>query len=93
MKLLHNINVLGRELQVRSSATPDEVAAMQDLVNRKISEVKAAIGDADTQIVAILVLMNMAEAYFAIKKEVALPLEGTNSRIAKIISRIDETVG
>lgn len=66
---------------------------MQDLVNSKIAEVKAAVGDVDTQIVAILALMNMAEAYFAIKKEVALPLDGTNSRIAKIISRIDETVG
>ena len=78
---------------MRSAASPEEVAAMQDLVNTKIAEVKATIGDADTQIVAILALMNMAEAYFAAKKETADPVSCVDDRIKHIISRIDAVIG
>jgi len=92
LKSLHTITVFGRQLQVRSSASAEEVRQVEDFVNRKLDEVKSAVGDADTQTLMILALMNIAEAALSQQGCVGgFPDE--RARIMSIIRRIEQVTG
>ena len=69
MSSLHRIRVLGRELQVRSVALPETVQEIEAFVNGKLSGVAASVTGGDSQVVAILTLMTIAEAYLSLVKE------------------------
>ncbi len=69
MRSSHRISVLGRELQVRSTALPETVQEIEAFVNGKLSEVAASMKGGDSQVVAILTLMTIAEAYLSLLKE------------------------
>lgn len=69
MRSSHRICVLGRELQVRSTALPEAVQEIEAFVNGKLSEVAASMKGGDSQVVAILTLMTIAEAYLSLLKE------------------------
>lgn len=69
MSSLHRIRVLGRELQVRSEALPETVQEIEAFVNDKLSGVAASVTGGDSQVVAILTLMTIAEAYLSLVKE------------------------
>jgi cell division protein ZapA len=66
---LHRIRVLGRELQVRSAALPETVQEIEAFVNSKLTGVAASVTGGDSQVVAILTLMTIAEAYLSLVKE------------------------
>jgi cell division protein ZapA len=53
--------VLGREISVRSSATPEKVRAVELLVNTKLQQIGAALKSGDAQLVLMLALLNTAE--------------------------------
>ena len=85
----HSIRVLGRELQVKSTSSPEQVARVEALVNEKLAEAGAAISGGDSQIVAILALMNIAEAYLALKSECEEEQRSSRERINGLLGRLD----
>ena len=85
----HSIKVLGRDLQVKSVATPDHVAQVEALVNDKLAEAGAAVTGADSQIVVILALMNLAEACLGAQKELAEERRICNERVTGMIELLD----
>ena len=85
----HSIRVLGRDLQVKSVATPDHVAQVEALVNDKLAEAGAAVSGADSQIVVILALMNLAEAFLGAQKELAEERRICNERVSGMIELLD----
>ena len=85
----HSIRVLGRELQVKSASSSEQVAQVEALVNDKLAEAAAAISGGDSQIVAILAMMNIAEAYLALKNEREEERRAIRERVTGIIGRLD----
>lgn len=61
MKSSHQVTVLGRELSVRSSASPEKVLAVESFVNERLNSITAALKNSDTQMALILALLNTAE--------------------------------
>lgn len=89
----HRINVMGRELQVRSSAAPETVSEVESFVNAKLAEVSAAVQGVDTQVVTILALMNIAEAYLAaVRERDSLTSQG-EATVRRILGRIEQDLG
>lgn len=88
MKTLHTIRVLGRELQVRSSATQQAVREIETFVNGKVAEIGAYVSGGDSQTVAILALMNIAEEYLKLLKEREKTAPALDERVRGLIRRI-----
>ncbi|WP_224963417.1 cell division protein ZapA [Geomonas subterranea] len=85
----HSIRVLGRELQVKSVATPEHVAQVEALVNEKLAEAEAKVSGGDTQLVVILALMNLAEACLDAQKQLVEEQRTCSERVAGLIERLD----
>ena len=85
----HSIRVLGRELQVKSASSSEHVAQVEALVNEKLAEAGAEISGGDSQIVAILAMMNIAEAYLAVKNECEAERRTSRERISGLLGRLD----
>ncbi|GFO57378.1 cell division protein ZapA [Geomonas sp. Red276] len=88
----HCIRVLGRELQVKSAATPEHVAQVESLVNEKLAEAADAVPSGDQQLVVILTLMNLAEAYLASQKQLEEERLSCRERVSSLIGRIESAV-
>ena len=89
----HRIRILGRELQVRSSASPETVREVEAFVNGKLAEVASAVSSADSQVVAILALMNIAEAYLAQAREVETCRLVCREGVPRLLRRIQDRLG
>lgn len=61
MKTSHSVTVLGREIAVRSSASPEKVKRIETFVNTRLQEIGAALKSGDAQLVLTLALLNIAE--------------------------------
>ncbi|MCM2358917.1 MAG: cell division protein ZapA [Geobacteraceae bacterium] len=85
---MHRIRVLGRELQVRSTALPETVQEIEALVNGKLSEVASSVTGGDTQIVAILTLMTLAEEYLSLRSEYEAVRQHDAERVAKLLDKL-----
>jgi len=84
---------MGRELQVRSSAAPETVSEVESFVNAKLAEVSAAVQGVDTQVITILALMNIAEAYLAaVREQDSLTSQG-EATVRRILGRIEQDLG
>ena len=81
--------MLGRELQVRSTASAESVREVEAFVNEKLAEVAAAVKTTDSQIVAILTLMNIAESYLALARENALSRQQGRERISRLLHQLE----
>lgn len=89
MSVSHRISVLGKELQVKSSASLEAVREVEAFVNGKVSEVAASVKGVDSQVVAILTLMNIAEAYLALARESAQHRQTDQDRVHRLLQKID----
>ena len=89
----HTIRVLGRDLQVKSAASAEHVAGVESFVNAALAETEAAVKGGDGQVVVILTLMNIAEAYLAVRDEDEQRRRSQHERIAALIARVDEQLG
>ena len=89
MVATHSIRILGRDLQVKSVATPEHVAQVEALVNEKLSEAEGAVSGGDTQMVVILALMNLAESCLNAQSDLAEERHLLSERIAGLIERLD----
>jgi cell division protein ZapA len=85
----HSIRVLGRDLQVKSTSAPEYVAQVEALVNDKVAEATASVTGGDHHVVAILAMMNLAEAYLAAKKELEEERRTCSERVSALIGRLD----
>jgi cell division protein ZapA len=85
----HSIRVLGRDLQVKSVSPPEHVAQVEALVNEKLAEADAAVSGGDSQVVVILAMMNIAEAYLAAQKELEEERRSCKERVARLLGRLD----
>ena len=92
MSSLHRIRVLGRELQVRSSAHPEEVREIEDFVNGKLVGVAASIKGSDPQLVAILALMNIAEGYISLVRESEVSRQSEAERLNLLLQKLDNSL-
>lgn len=89
MNSLHRVRVLGRELQVRSASPAEAVREVEAFVNEKLAEVATSVRTGDSQIVAILTLMNIAEAYLALARENETSRRQGRERISRLLQRLD----
>ena len=84
--------MLGRDLQVKSTAPPETVQEIEAFVNRKVADVAVSVTGGDSQVVAILALMTIAEAYLSLVKAQALSQSDESERIKKLLHKLDQVV-
>ncbi len=69
MRAAHRIRLMGREIQVRSAASAESVQEVESYVNQRLAEVASSLPSADQQLVALLTLLNVTEAYLALQRQ------------------------
>ena len=84
--------MLGRELQVRSTTTLESVLEAESYVNERVAEVAAAVTGGDSQVVAILALMTLAEEHFSSVRKQASNRSVEAERIDRLIDKLDKVV-
>jgi cell division protein ZapA len=82
--------VFGREIQVKSTANAETVKEVEVFVNERISAVSASLKGGDSQVVAILAMMNIAEAYLGLVKSCESSRRVSDDKIEKLVRLIDE---
>lgn len=91
MKSAHRIRLMGRELQVRSAASAESVQEVESYVNQRLAEVASSLPSADQQLVVLLALLNVTEAYLALQRQ-----SGGDSPdrfvVERILHRIDKAL-
>jgi cell division protein ZapA len=85
----HCIRILGRELQVRSSATPETVQEIEAFVNDTVARVESRVRGGDRLGVAILTLMTLAEEHLAVIKK---QNKCNTEQVVELIRTIDEVL-
>jgi len=89
MKATHLVSVLGREISVKSSATPEEVKAVETFTNNRLLEIGGALHTSDAQLVLTLALLNTVEELF--KLQAAIDFNNSyNGKLQDIISAIEK---
>ena len=89
---LHRIKVLGRELQVRSAASPERVRQIESYVNAAIAEIEASTRINDQQVVAILALLNIAESYMELSWKSSESGRADNDRLSRLLYRVEDAL-
>ncbi|MRR57131.1 MAG: cell division protein ZapA [Deltaproteobacteria bacterium] len=92
MNSLHRVKVLGREVQVRTTASPEQVREIESFVNSTITELQASTNTADPQVIAILALLNLAESFLQQSRENHRLNRILRERLSRLMLHIDETV-
>lgn len=92
MNPLHRIKVLGRELQVRSTASPERVRQIEAYVNCTIAEIEASTKSNDLQVITILALLNMAETYLELSCEKTESCKTANERLSRLLHNIEDAL-
>ena len=92
MSSLHRIRVLGRELQVRSAALPETVQEIESFVNGKLSGVAASVTGGDSQVVAIITLMTVAEAYLSLVKEQDASRQQETEWLTALLQKLEDNL-
>ena len=92
MNSLHRVKVLGREVQVRTTASPEQVREIESFVNSRITELQASTKTVDPQVIAILALLNLAESFLQQSRENYRLNRVLRERLSRLMLHIDETV-
>lgn len=93
MNSLHRVRVLGREVQVRTTASPEQVRDIETFVNDTITELQTSMKTTDSQVVAIMALLNLGESCLLKSRENVRLKSIMSERLSRILRQIDETVG
>jgi len=78
---------------VKSAAAAHHVAEVESFVNAKLAEAEKAVPSGDTQLVVILAMMNIAEAYLAIRNEHESGKRALEERVTRLMTLLDSHVG
>jgi cell division protein ZapA len=89
---LHRVKVFGREVQVRSSASAEDVRKIESYVNDTIAQVQTSMKTTDFQILATLALLNIAESFLLQSRECSLQQNFVREKIARLTRHIDDAV-
>ncbi len=92
MNASHRVRVLGRELHVRSMSSADSVREVEQFVNGKLAEVAVSAKTTDSQIIAILALMNIAESYLSLARENEAYRRQGSERISRLLYKLDRNL-
>lgn len=85
----HRVTILGREFQVRSQATPEQVAAIEQFVHSRLETVQNALPLGDLQSVISLALLNLAGEYLTLQEECSGRDTSSGQRLSSLISKVD----
>lgn len=92
MNSLHRVKVFGREVQVRSSASAQDVREIESYVNDTIAQVQTSMKTTDFQILATLALLNIAESFFLQSRECSLQEHFVREKIARLTRQVDKAL-
>jgi cell division protein ZapA len=70
-------------------APVEAVREVESFVNEKLAEVAASVKTSDLQIIAILALMNIAEAHLALARDNESFRQQGRDRIARLLQQLD----
>lgn len=91
MKKTHLVNVLGREIPVKSASSEEKVREVEAFVNERLREIQSRLSSADPQLVASLALLNLAESYLDLKSR-SKELESIDRRMGSLLERLEKNV-
>ncbi|RNC67505.1 MAG: cell division protein ZapA [Desulfuromonadales bacterium] len=89
VKAPHRIRVLGKEITVKSTASPQHVQEVESLVNRKLTEAQALVTGGDPQVHVIIALMNLAETCITLTQDLAVQERGHKETVERLVRRIE----
>lgn len=92
MSSLHRVKVFGREVQVRSSASAEDVREVELYVNDTIAQVQTSMKTTDFQILATMALLNIAESFLLQSRECSLQENFVRDKVSRLTRHIDEAV-
>ncbi len=93
VKASHRVSVLGKEITVKSSASPEYVREVETLVNRKLAEAQASVPVVgDPQIPIIIALMNLAETCLSLSRELEEKGRTEKEIMSRLVKRIDNAL-
>jgi len=84
------VTILGRTYHLRGDEEPEYLQQLAGLVDRRMREVAAATGTADTLKVAILAALNLADDYYKASGPGTGHVPG--ARLARLVARLDEVL-
>ena len=93
MKVSHRIQILGREIQVKSSASVESVREVEDYLNERSAEVVLSLPNADQQLIALLILLNTTESYLALRRGEPSGGAGFQQAVDSMVEKIDTALG
>ncbi len=93
MKVSHRIQILGREIQVKSSASVESVREVEDYLNERSAEVALSLPNADQQLIALLILLNTTESYLALRRSEPSGGAGFQQAVDSMVEKIDTALG
>jgi cell division protein ZapA len=86
LSITHRILVLGREISVRSTADEGTVRRIECFVNKRLEQHTSSTGD--SQLTAILALLNLAEDYLALVDRFEADKKSEDARVAALLERL-----
>lgn len=93
MKKSHRLSILGREIQVKSSASAESVREIETYLNERAGEVAVSLPNADQQLVSLLVLLNITESYLALRRGEPYVGAGFQQAVDSMVAKIDTALG
>jgi cell division protein ZapA len=93
VKTSHRIRVLGREIQVKSSASVESVREIEEYLQERAAEVALSLPNADQHLIALLVLLNTTESYLALRRGELSGCAGFQQAIDSMVAKIDTALG
>lgn len=93
MKKSHRLSILGREIQVKSSASAESVREIETYLNERAAEVAVSLPNADQQLVSLLVLLNITESYLALRSGKPNVGTGFQQAVDSMVTKIDTALG
>ena len=92
MSSLHRVRVFGRDVQVRSTASEEEVRKVESYVNEMIDSLQSSMKTSDFQILSIMALLNIAESFLLKSQECSRLETVMRDRVSRMTQHIDEVV-
>ena len=89
MKASQRVTVLGRELQVRTSASAATVTEVAHFIDRTAAQVAGSIASGDTQLITLLTLLNIAEGFLTLQRQVAADEQRAHDVMSYLLEQID----
>ena len=93
MKTSHRIRVFGRELQVKSSSSVESVREVEEYLQERAAEVALSLPNADQHLIALLVLLNTAESYLALRRAEPSGCTDFQQAVDSMVAKIDTALG